>query len=193
MPYTEMVVVWSGVTGLPGYSKFRFIGSVTGSALTSAATNLSTMLTVLKPAIPTLVTWTIQPGVSVHADDGTLLTEDTIPTPPAAIVGTGAGAYSSASGFYIRWNTGAINGGHKVVGRTYFVPVTANILQADGTIIEASRTAYLTAAQAFATSTPSPAINSRARPGNPLAGNQTIAIQSANIPDKQVVLRSRRD
>jgi hypothetical protein len=36
-------------------------------------------------------------------------------------------------------------------------------------------------------------VNSRSRPGNPAAGNQTVAIVSATIPDKQVILRSRRD
>jgi hypothetical protein len=193
MAYTELLVIWRGGTGLPGYSKFRFIGELTGAQLNAAAANLQTFLTVVRANIPSTVTLEMQSGVSVHADDGTLTAEGSIGTLPPPLAGAAAAGYSAASGFMVLWNTGAINGGKKVRGRTYFVPVTIGMFQNDGTIVDSTRTTLLAAANAFATSVPSPAVNSRARPSNPAAGNQTTAIISAAIPDKQVVLRSRRD
>jgi hypothetical protein len=193
MAYTELVATWSGVSGLPGYSKFRFIGELTPSQLNSAAANLRTFWDAIKATLPGAVTITIQPGASFHADDGTLTGETSITTPPTAVVGTGGSVYSAASGYMVLWNTGAINGGKKVRGRTYFVPTSTLIFESNGTITAANVTAVQAAATAFATSTPSPAINSRARPGNPSAGNQTNAVLSGQMVDKQVVLRSRRD
>lgn len=193
MSYTELVVVWSGVTGLPGYSKYRFIGELTGSQLNAAAANLGTWLNAIRPVIPLNVTLTIQPGASTHSDDGTLTSELTIGTVPGPYVGSGLSTYSAASGAMILWNTGAINGGKKVRGRTYLVPATTGVLQNDGTILDATVTALTTAANVFATSTPSPAVNSRARPNNPAAGDQTTAMISGQCQQKQVVLRSRRD
>lgn len=194
MAYTEVVVLWQGALGgLPGYSKFRFIGELSGGTLTTAAANLRTFLEAIKSNLPSAVSLTIQPSASWHDDDGTLTAEVAIASPPAATQGSGAGSVSAASGFLVRWFTGAINGGKKVEGRTYFVPVSIAVLQSDGTISDSNRTAIQTAANTFAQSTPSPAVNSRARPGNPAAGNQTVAIISATVPDKQVVLRSRRD
>jgi hypothetical protein len=194
MAYTELVVLWQGALGgMPGYSKFRFIGELTASQLNTAAANLRTFLLVAGGQVPNVLTLTIQPSASFHADDGTLTGEIAITTPPAAVPGGGAGVVSAASGFMVRWITGAINGGHKVEGRTYFVPVVSAAFQADGTIADTFRTTVQTAANVFATSTPSPAVNSRSRPGNPAAGNQTTAIVSATVPDKQVVMRSRRD
>lgn len=193
MAYTELVVVWTGASGLPGYSKFRFIGELNGSQLNSAAANLRVFLAALVGQIPSIVTLAIQPGASWHEDDGTLTAEVAIPTPPTTVGGTASGTYSAASGFMVLWNTGAINGGKKVRGRTYFVPCPTVAFQNDGTILDAARTTIQAAATAFATSIPSPAINSRARPTNPAAGNQTNAILGATVPDKQVVLRSRRD
>jgi hypothetical protein len=193
MAYTEMLVTWNGASGLPGYSKFRFIGELSGSTLNTAAANLRVLLDAVKAYIPSIVTLSFSPGATWHSDDGTLTAEVAIGSLPANVAGTGAGAYLSATGFLIFWNTGAINGGKKVRGRTYFVPTPVSIAQSDGSVIETARTIIQAAATAFATSTPSPAINSRARPGNPAAGNQTVSVISATVPDKQVILRSRRD
>lgn len=194
MAYTEVVVLWTGaLAGLPGYSKFRFQGELGGTTLTTAGANLRTFLDAIKAGIPSAVTLTVQPSATWHDDDGTLTAELALPTPPAAVVGTGAGAINAAAGFLVRWFTGAINGGKKVEGRTYFVPTVNSTFDTNGTIADAFRTTAQAAANAFAASTPSPAVNSRARPGNPAAGNQTVSILSATVPDKQVVLRSRRD
>jgi len=194
MAYTELVVQWSGaLAGMPGYSKFRFIGELSGSQLTSAAANLSTFLGVVKTYIPSALTLTISPSASWHADDGTLTAEVAIPTPPAAIVGLGSGSVMAASGAMVRWLTGAINGGHKVEGRTYLVPLVVGAAQSDGTILDGTRLAIENAAKTFATSTPSPAVNSRANPAKPSRGNQTSSVTTASVPDKQVIMRSRRD
>ena len=193
MSYTELLTIWTGATGLPGYTKTRYVGELTGGQLTSAGTNLRTFWDSIKALIPSIVTLTIQPTASFHEDNGDLIGESAIATPPTAVVGTGAGAYLAASGFLILWNTGVVNGGKKIRGRTYFVPMTANAAQSDGTIVEANRTVVQSAANALVLSTPAIGINSRARAGNPGAVDTTVLVISANVPDKQVVLRSRRD
>jgi len=178
---------------MPGYSKFRFIGEITGSTLTTAATNLKTFLSAVNNNIPSVLTLTIQPSASIHDDDGTLTSVVSIPSPPTPVSGFGSGSVISAQGILIRWITGAINGGHKVEGRTYLVPVPVIVAQSDGTVQDGIRTSVQTAAIAFAQSTPSPAVNSRANPAKPLRGNQTTAMLTAVVSDKMVVLRSRRD
>ena len=193
MSYTEILTIWTGATGLPGYTKMRYVGELSSGQLTSAAANWRTFLDSIKAIIPTIVTLTVQPTASFHQDDGTLIGEAAIVSPPAPVIGTGAGAYLSASGLLILWNTGAVNGGKKIRGRTYFVPMTANAAQSDGTIVETNRTTVQSAATTLVASTPPPAINSRARASNPTATDATVIVVSANVPDKQVVLRSRRD
>jgi len=193
MAYTELLALWTGPAGLPGYSKFRFIGDLSGSQLDAAAANLRTFLEAIKARLTSQIHIQIQSGASVHDDDGTLLSERTIGTVPLETVGSGGTNFSAASGFMVLWNTGAINGGKKVRGRTYFVPAATSNFDTDGTILEANRATILAAANAFAASTPSPAVNSRARPGNPAAGNQTTAVINATVSDKQVIMRSRRD
>lgn len=193
MAYTEVVVVWSGANGLPGYSKFRAVTSLSSTQLNAFAANVMAFFSAIKALVPAIVTFTMQPGASVHEDDGTLINEATITSLPAPVVCTGSGAYSAASGILVLWNTGAVNGGKKVRGRTYLVPVSTTVLQADGTIVDAQRTVVQTAANTLVGATPAPAINSRARASNPLATNATVQVVSAVVSDKQVVLRSRRD
>jgi len=194
MSYTELTVLWTGsLAGLPGYSKFRFLDALDSTELNAAAANLRAFLQETRTALPTVVTLTIQPGASIHDDDGTLLLERSIGTVPVAVVGTASGAISAATGFLVRWHTGAINGGKKVEGRTYFVPTGVVAFQNDGSLTDATRVLIETAANTFAQSSPRPGVNSRSRPGNPAAGNQTVVIANATIPDKQVVMRSRRD
>lgn len=194
MAYTELVVVWSGaLAGMPGYSKFRFIGELTPTQVNAAAANLKTFLEAIKANIPSVLTLSIQPSATWHLDDGTLSAEVAVTSLPAPVSGTGGGVVSAATGFMVRWITGAINGGKKVEGRTYFVPCVTLSFQTDGTLADANRVVIQNAANTYATSTPSPAVNSRSRPGNPAAGDQTVVINSAVVPDKQVVMRSRRD
>lgn len=194
MAYTEVVVVWSGaLPGMPGYSKFRFIGEITGSTLTTAAANLKTFLNAFSNYVPSVLSLTIQPSASIHDDDGTLTSVVSIPSPPTPVSGFASGSVISAQGIMVRWITGAINGGHKVEGRTYIVPVGVVAAQADGTVVDSIRTTVQAAAITFAQSTPSPAVNSRANPAKPLRGNQTTAMLTAVVSDKMVVLRSRRD
>jgi hypothetical protein len=193
MAYTELVAVWTGVSGLPGYSKFRFVGVLSGAQINSAAANIKALFDAVKSYIPAAIGIAVQASASVHDDDGTLQSEQAVTVLPAPTACTGAGAYSAASGALINWATGAINGGKKVRGRTFLVPVVVNAFQTDGTLLDATRTAIQNAASTFVGSTPTPAINSRKKPDNPLSGDQTSVIISAAVPDKQVVLRSRRD
>lgn len=193
MAYTELVANWSGtLSGMPGYSKFRFIGELSPAQVNSAAANINTFFNAVKGSIPAAVTITVGASATFHTDAGVLTAEVPVTSPPAPLSMTGTSGTSSTSGILVRWITGAINGGHKVEGRTYLVPVSVNALATGGDIAVSNRAIVQAAATAFATSTPSPAINSRSG-GKPGRGDQTVAVSSALVSAKQVVLRSRRD
>jgi hypothetical protein len=194
MAYTEMLAIWTGISGLPGYTKMRFFGELTAVAdLDAAAANFRTWLAAAAAQVPSGVSIQVQGSASLHADDGLLTGELPIATPPAVVTGAGSGNYAAPAGALVRWITSGINGGHKVEGRTYIVPLSGGGLETNGTLANAYRTGLLAASIVFANSSPSPAVNSRAYPSNPLRGNQTHEINNAIVPDKAVILRSRRD
>lgn len=138
----------------------------------------------------------------INETDGKLISSSAVtPGAPAVSSATSAG-YSGVSGALIRWNTGAVVNGNKVVGRTYLVPAERNRYQNDGTIVEADRTTLAAAATTLLAAY-GDGVKVWARPyaGRPASeGKPAIAARvgsfytalSAFVPDTAVVLRSRR-
>jgi len=192
MSYTELMWIWENFSGGPGYSRFRFNGSLTGADVNSAAANVKTLFEVFKTWIPSGATVRCDPSARIYDELQTLLDEDPIGTLPATVAGQQVSAYAGGVGAVVYWNTSSIWNGTKVRGRTYFVPL-GGCYETNGSLSSSAVGTMRTAATAFATSTPTPVVNAVRRndAGEITAGN-TSTMSSATVPDRSAQLRSRR-
>lgn len=120
-----------------------------------------------------------------------------------AVAGVGPTEHAAPCGLQIRWDTAIVVHGHRLRGRTFVVPISNTNYQADGTIVEGSRAATLVVAEALlAAQNASFAIWHRPRLARPADGSvpavearvgSSALVTAASVPNKVVVLRSRRD
>lgn len=188
MAYTRITAVWTGATGLPGYSRFHFNGDLTSSDASTAANAVRNFFTTVRPWLPSAIT--IQVGnVAEHFD----LTGALIGTVSYAALspetGSGTAGFSAASGACVTWLTDSFLAGRSVKGRTFLVPLDAVAYQTDGTLVDTTKAAILNAGYALASTTPPLVIVSRA--AGLVVG--ISAVTDVRVADKAAVLRSRRD
>jgi hypothetical protein len=178
-------VNWSGTPGGPGVSTFYFAASE------ATVAPFETFFNSVGAVVPTIVSWSSD-GVVDLIDDAT-----------GALLGTaglsggftanasGGGNYSAPVGGLIRWDTGTVLGGKRFRGRTFIVPLEAARYDADGSLASGTVGVLAAAAAALLVAVPTLAVWHRPAPGGS-DGEARIATFSA-VPDKSVVLRSRRD
>lgn len=181
-------VVWSGFTGGPGVSTFYFAaGTVPGGSL-------RTLFTDFQNHIPTGITISFPVvGDQLESTTGVIAGSWTA-GPTSDVAGLAASApYSGVSGMCIDWLTSSVVGGRRPMGRTFFVPLANTVYQTNGSILDSFLVTARAAAATFVTamgsnfvvySRPNAAL---ARPG------AASAVVGSKVPDKAVVLRSRRD
>ena len=179
-------VLWTGFNGAPGYSNFY------GAGAASAMNPLHDFFVGLKDMFPSQVHFHI-PGGGDTFDDVTGELIGSWETNPGGwdVVSARSGIYSAPIGAVINWRTAGINRGHKVMGRTFLVPLMGDQYQNDGSLADAAAAQIKTAAeQLVADFAGDLLIWSRPRSG---AGGHAFPITSVTVPDKCAVLRSRRD
>lgn len=99
---------------------------------------------------------------------------------------TGSGAYAAPVGGLIRWETPVFIAGRRLVGKTFLVPFLSGCFESDGTLLNTVKTDLQAAAALFVTGATSFRIYSRR--------NAAVAnVTTSSVPDKAMVLRSRRD
>lgn len=180
-------VTWSGpgVTG-PGLSTFY---TSTAGPL-GIANAVKTFLQSQQLAFPTNVTITVPSGGDLIEDTtGALAGTWNEPGTGGSFTGTGTGDYPQGVGMQIRWRTGGIVAGRRVVGSTFFVPIMSAIFDADGTLDNATVTSLTNAGTALIAAHPDLRIFSR--PKGPRIGS-SHAVLTAVVPDRVSWLRSRR-
>lgn len=194
-------VTWSGFTGGPGLSTFYF-----GSSTTNMDA-LKTFLTQMCFYMPNPVAFSIpNGGDQINETDGKI-TGTWIATNAGGSTGSGGtAAYSGVSGFCVDWLSSLIVNGSRVQGRTFFVPASSNVYQTNGSLVDGTITTLQGQAQALIVAyagemkvfarpfpgraeQPGPPI----KPAVPARVGSAATILTARIPDKAVVLRSRRD
>lgn len=183
----KVAVSWNGFPGGPGVSIFYFRSAST------ARPALGTFLTAIKYLIPDNVTLSIpNVGDQIDVATGRIVGTWTDGT-PITVVGSGSsGSYAAASGASVRWLTTGVINGHRVNGRTYFVPLSA-LAYDNGTLLGTAQTAFQSAASAFiADAGVEMEIVHRPTTKGGSDGASHI-VTSAVVRDKQVVLTSRRD
>ena len=123
--------------------------------------------------------------------------------PQAAIQGTSAGAYAAPSGFCVTWTADTVLDGHRVKGRTFFVPMGGGLTDAAGQIRGDVLAGMVAAAGTFVTNTAGnfviwhrPRKATVAVPplvGKPARVGGSAVVTGSRVSQKVAVLRSRRD
>lgn len=131
----QVTAVWSGFVGSPGYSNFyaESDGNAPASAQTlhSAVHDLFAALSGNLPAVvhidfPTL--WR-----EFGDANGQTIAEGNVGSPAAQVVGSSGDTFAANSGILVEWLTGQFINGHRLRGRTYFVPMVG-VFDSDGTL-----------------------------------------------------------
>lgn len=196
-------VVWTGFPGSPGLSTFYF----TDAAPQQGA--LRAFLAAVAGSLPNDVTLTLQPGGDVIEDSTGVITGVWAGTLQTPITPTGSAVgYAAPVGMLHRWETLKIVGGRRLRGRTYLVPARGDAYQSDGSLLDTVLAGQLGASSAFIASvTPNLLVWQRPRaartayvdgrgiPHKAVSGRlgTSAVVVTASMPDKVVVLRSRRD
>jgi hypothetical protein len=206
---STVTAIWSGFTGSPGYTLFRFAELDTGAKLNAAGAAMRTFLSTIATSMASGAgAWTIQvQGLVQHHEIGTgdLVGESTMGTVPSVITGSGTAgsAYAGGSGAVVHWTTGATHGGRKIRGRTFLVPLLLTAFSADGTITTTLINSLTTAGGVLiADANADFGVYSRywdKKPGDPpldvppkqVGGSFTTAT-GIFVPDRAAQLRTRR-
>jgi len=193
---------WSGFVGGPGYTNL-FFAAVTASPTDAlAAANKSRVLfDGVKGGLMGNTTISLMSDVKVIEDsDGETLDIYSV-SGVSPVTGAGSGSYAAPVGICIDWLTNTLHAGRRMQGRTFLVPVTIDALSGDGSPSSAFITTVQGAATAFqAAAGPTFGVWGRPRKADPDAVPPKPAVAglwgpvlSSRVPDKTVVLRSRRD
>lgn len=94
------------------------------------------------------------------------------------------------AGMCIAMTSAGVNRGRKVRGRTFLVPVSPNVYQADGTITDQVLNGFRPGIQAIFTDGRKVGVWSRPRLG---VGGAFFLVSATSIKDKAAILTSRRD
>lgn len=111
-------------------------------------------------------------------------------TAPASVNGTSTLSWSQGMGSMIRWNTGQVVAGRRLVGRTFIAPRTNTAFTTSGDVTPGTITSDGTAIAAFLTAL--------SNAGSPLViwsrtGQVTAPVQNGATQSRPSYLRSRND
>jgi hypothetical protein len=177
---------------------------VSGTEALSVTQNAGVLFSGLVTQLPSSVHIAPLTDVRLIEDTtGNLINIYTVTGLPGYQGSGGTTGYSGPSGGCIDWLTGVIHGKHLMVGRTFVVPMVQGAYENNGTLTTGAVTALANAAEAMRTNNPNVPFGVWGRPRAAstrpdgtvvpaLAGHFANAI-SSRVPDKAVVLRSRRD
>lgn len=182
----QIQVNWVG-TGVIGVAASTFYS--TSTSTTTSLTSLINAFNAVKALIPASVTVNV-PATGKSYDDATgQLLGTWVAGSLTPIVGTGAGAFGSASGAWVNWYTNAIVRRHALVGRTFLVPLVGSTFNSSGVIAPANLNQIQAFANAVATAG-SLRVWSRPTATHPVGSSAVI--QSFGTNSRQGILRSRR-
>lgn len=179
-------VAWTGFTGSPGVSTFYYFGSI------DPASALRTMFNAIGVYLPISVRLSF-PTSGDTIDDTTGKVNGTFSASSVSdVVGQDAGVFAAPVGALLRWRTGTVINGRKVRGETFIVPLVASAFQTDGSLGSTPLAALQAAVTTYVGTAAGLAQVIYRRPGS-VGGAGHVAVTGGTVPDKAVVLRSRRD
>jgi hypothetical protein len=178
-------VTWTGITGSPGINTFYFKSPVDPAAA------LQAMYSSISGLLPSAAVISFPTLGEVINDSNGALTGTFTSAGAASVTGTAGANYSAASGAMIRWTTGVALNGRLVIGKTFLVPLGTTAYDA-GSLTSAALTTIGNAASTFRGTGAGTVLTIWNRPRPATSGTHTDVTGSV-VPDKAVVLRSRRD
>ena len=186
MPMNRVRVAWTGFAGAPGVSTFYTSTTVTDMA------PIRTFFTSINTLFPNSFQFQVaNSGDIVQEATGQIVGGWAGPA-QAVVPGQASGAsYAAPVGTMVRWGTSAVIAGRRPIGKTFLVPMDRVVFDTNGTLTSTAITTIQNAANALLTSLVD-GLRLWARPTDTRAGG-SLAILTALVPDKAVVLRSRRD
>lgn len=180
-------VSWSG-SGVTGPGLSTFYKTTTGSV--GWADDVLDFFSTHPLHLPSTVTVTVpSSGELINDATGELTGTWAEPGTGGSVTGSNAAAWAMGVGMRVRWGTGGIVGGRRVVGTTFIVPLPVGAYQTDGTIVNSIVTERKADADALIAARPEMVIVSK--PTATRAGTSN-AITEALVPDFVSWLRSRR-
>lgn len=138
-------VLWSGGRIGSGVSVFTIGAGPTEPTWAAVNTAFRNWFTAIAVNVPNDVSWTF-PVESESFNPMTGGLETVVPIPQAAgLVGGDASAqWAAPAGRMVRWNTGSVVGGRRLIGKTFIVPSAAGSFN-EGSVTTGVRTADATA------------------------------------------------
>jgi hypothetical protein len=189
-------VAWTNWSGAPGVSQMFLTGANIPTQANIDA--IRTFFGAFTAYLPSGLTINVpSSGDNMNAVDGKIVGSWSVGTPPAAVTGSGTGAYAGNAGAVIHWLTSDVVNGRRVRGRTFLVPLINVAYEANGSLAPGFITAATNAANAYVSSNAG-AAGVWARPFTHKTDptkNREGSVHSATsirVPDLAVSMRSRR-
>lgn len=195
-------VPWTGGVGGNGLSTFYF------NDAPAALPSLRTFFDSIKSSVAIGISWTFfGEGDTIESTTGQI-TGTWSTTGQAQVTSSGSGIYAAPVGGMINWLTGAVYFGHRIKGRTFIVPLVGSQQDAQGTLSGTCLTTLGNAAAALIAASPgnmlvwsrptlaTPAwtdVRGVSHPAKTAHDGYAVSVVAHSVPDKSVVLRSRRD
>lgn len=178
-------VRWSGFPGAPGISTFYF------TAPTAPAADLHALYAGIATHLPSNTNISFDAGGDLIDDTNGALAGSWTAAGAASIPGGSTGTYAGPVGACIDWLTGSVINRRRLMGRTFFVPLSSTSFDTDGSLSSTVMTDFVGAMNTFlGTSTfTNMLIWHRPKGASPGASHPATG---GRVPDKAVVLRSRR-
>lgn len=190
MTINQLQWVWNGWSGAPGYTSIYVQGS-DPVAVNDVAHAFDTFLQGVKGLFPPNISATGPATYRIiNETNGNLVGESALLVPVPNMTGTGGAGMAAPAGLSIEWLTSVPATSRLVKGRTYLVPISSAVYQADGTLVEVNRTDTQTKAQAFVDTAGGLFVIWR-RPVDG-AGGSVAEVEAARVNDRVAILRSRR-
>lgn len=187
----EVQIISSNFPGAPGYTNLYFATDVLNDGADHFAAARGFLLN-LGAAEPTAWSGQINPvGRVLETNTGILARFTDCPaTYLAPVAGTsGLGWGAGPAGAVLAWQTGTINRGRVVRGRTFIVPIAKNYFEDDGTLTGEAVTFLIAAGNQLIATNVGFSVWSRPRLG---AGGLLAPVLSVRVNDRAAVLTSRR-
>lgn len=178
-------VNWTGFTGAPGLTTLYCDDAIT--LLPAVRTFFNSIISV----IPNVVTISFEPfGERFEDTTGALNGTWSTGTTPTPVLGGATATYAAPSGYVVNWLTSLVLNNRFLRGKTFIVPGIVAV--GDGTPTSTALTTLQNAANTLVAATGG--LKIWHRPSAPGASDGASAlVTAAQVPDKFVVLRSRRD
>lgn len=189
-------VAWQNWPGAPGVSQMFFTGANIPTQANIDA--VRTFFFAFAAYLPSGLTIQVpSSGDAMNAVDGQIVGTWSVGATPPVVTGSSSVSYAGNAGAVVHWLTGDVINGHRVRGRTYFVPLGSNVYESNGSLTSAFLTAATNAANTYVSSNAGVAgvwARPFKHPTDPTKNREgTVrSATSSRVPDLAVSLRSRR-